>query len=42
MDKIGPSPILSVIHPVTIDAMLNNNGLKTLHVNKTYQLLLLI
>ena len=27
MERMGPSPILSVIQPVTIDTMLNNNGL---------------
>ena len=26
MDGMGPSPILSVIHTVTIDTILNNNG----------------
>ena len=40
MDRMGPSPILSVIHTVTIVTMLNNNGgnngpgLKMLHVNR--------
>ena len=37
-EKMGPSPILSIIHTVTIGTMLNNSsnvhGLKTLHVNK--------
>ena len=38
---MGPSPILSVIPPVTIDTMLNKNGpllydqIKTLHDNQT-------
>ena len=40
---MDPSPILSIIHTVTIDTMLNNNGAnngpdwakKTLRVNKT-------
>ena len=30
MDRIGDGPILSIIHTVTIDTTLNNNG-----VNKT-------
>ena len=40
MDRIDPSPILSIIHTATIGIMLNNNvdnnrhGLKTLHVNR--------
>ena len=39
MDRMGDGPIVSIIHTVTIDKMLNNNscnnghGLKTLHVN---------
>ena len=38
--RIGPSPVMSIIQPFTIDTMLNSNGpllnscLKTLHVNK--------
>ena len=33
-DRIGPSTIQSVIQPDSIDTMLSNNRLKTLHINK--------
>ena len=44
MDRMGPSPNLSIIHTVTIGTMLNNNGgntghgLKTLHANRHLRL----